>query len=287
MRGDARRLWRVPRRGVLLIGGSLHGADTGRLTSLSVVLPAFNEEANVGPVIESALDILPSVAEEFEVIIVDDGSVDLTAEVGTQLVVEHYPRVRLLQHEQNRGYGAALRTGFGHARFDFLFYTDADRQFDLSELPYFVRPTEPFDLVIGFRVYRYDTVIRSILSWIYNRLISLLFRVRVRDVDCAYKLMTREAMEKLVIESDDFFVDAEIVARARRCNLRIVQKGVRHYPRVAGETTVRPSDIPRTLREIARMWRRIHMPTRQQRREAELMGRDAGAIEILPPTAVR
>ncbi len=241
----------------------------------------------MGPVIESALDVLPSVADEFEVILVDDGSADQTAEVGAELVVEHYPRVRLLRHEQNRGYGAALRTGFHHARFEFLFYTDADRQFDLSELPYFVRPAEPFDLVIGFRIYRYDTVLRSILSWIYNRLIGLLFRVRVRDVDCAYKLITREAMEKLTIESDDFFVDAEIVARARRWNFRIVQKGVRHYPRVAGETTVRPSDIPRTLREIARMWRRIYMPTREQRREAELVGRDPAAIEVLPSTVAR
>lgn len=252
-----------------------------------MVLPAYNEEENVGPVIEGALDVLPTVAEEFEVILVDDGSADRTAEVCTDLVVEHYPRVRLLRHESNRGYGAALRTGFGHARFDFLFYTDADRQFDLTELPYFVRPGEPFDLVIGFRVYRYDTVLRSILSWIYNRLIGLLFRVRVRDVDCAYKLITREAMEKLTIETNDFFVDAELVARARRWNLRIVQKGVRHFPRVAGETTVRPSDIPHTLREIARMWRRIYMPTRDQRREAELAGSDPGAIEVLPSTAAR
>jgi glycosyltransferase involved in cell wall biosynthesis len=254
------------------------------LSGLSVVLPAFNEQDNVEPVIERALEVLPNVAEEFEVIVVDDGSSDRTAEVATGLVAEHYPRVRLLRHERNRGYGAALRTGLLSGSYDYLFYTDADRQFDLGELPYFVSAGEPFDLVIGFRVYRYDTVLRSILSWIYNRLIGLLFRVRVRDVDCAYKLLTREAVNKITIESNDFFVDAEIVARARRWNLKIIQKGVRHYPRVAGETTVRPSDIPRTLREVGRMWKRIYLPNRRQRREAEMTGADQGAVEVTPST---
>jgi glycosyltransferase involved in cell wall biosynthesis len=249
------------------------------------VLPAYNEEANVGPVIEQAVEVLPSVAEDFEVIVVDDGSSDGTAEVALELVREHHPRVRLLRHTGNRGYGAALRTGFGRARFDYLFYTDTDRQFDLGELPYFVRADVPYDLVIGFRVYRYDTVLRSILSWIYNRIIGVLFRVRVRDVDCAYKLFTREAMEKLTIESNDFFVDAELVARARKWNFRILQKGVRHYPRVAGETTVRPSDIPRTLREIARMWRRIYLPSREQLRQSEIAARDDDdAVEVDPST---
>jgi glycosyltransferase involved in cell wall biosynthesis len=249
---------------------------------LSVVLPAFNEEANAPAVIQQGLEVLPELVKDFELIIVDDGSSDDTVGVVSELVEQHYPRVRLLRHERNRGYGAALRSGLGNARFDLIFYTDADRQFDLSELAYFVPLINGHDLVIGFRVYRYDTVLRSILSWIYNRLVGVLFRVRVRDVDCAYKLMTREVLDKLWLESDDFFVDAEIVARARKWNFRITQKGVRHYPRVAGETTVRPSDIPSTLREIARMWRRIYMPTRKQRREAAEADTALDAVEVLP-----
>jgi glycosyltransferase involved in cell wall biosynthesis len=248
-----------------------------------VVLPAFNEETNVRAVVEHALEVLPGLTRDFELIVVDDGSSDGTAAVATELVEEHYPRVRLLRHETNRGYGTALRSGFHHARFDLIFYTDADRQFDISELAYFLPLVEDFDLVIGFRVYRYDTVLRSILSWIYNHMVWVLFRVRVRDVDCAYKLMTREVLDKLSLESDDFFIDAEIVARARKWNFRITQKGVRHYPRVAGETTVRPSDIPRTLRQIARMWRRIYVPTREQRREATEAAEALEATEVLPP----
>jgi glycosyltransferase involved in cell wall biosynthesis len=250
-----------------------------------VLLPAYNEEANVAPVLEQALEVLPGICTEFEVIVIDDGSVDGTARVVEEFVREHQPRVRLLRHDTNRGYGAALRSGLQFARHDLVFYTDADRQFDLAELAYFLPLAERNDLVIGFRVYRYDTVLRSILSWFYNRLVTVAFRVRVRDVDCAYKLMSREVVDQLTLESDDFFVDTEIVARARKWNFRIAQKGVRHYPRLAGETTVAPSDIPRTLRTVFRMWRRIYFPNRDQRRHAEELRDERVAREVEPSPA--
>ncbi len=103
------------------------------------------------------------------------------------------------------------------------------------------------------------------LSWVYNRIVGVLFRVRVSDVDCAFKLMRREVRDKLPLQTGDFFIDTEIVACARRWNFRIAQKGVRHYPGVAGETTVQPSDVWRTLRTIARMWRRSTCRRREQR----------------------
>jgi len=253
-----------------------------RLDALSVVLPAYNEESNIRAVVEDALAALPTVSTEFEVIIVDDGSTDATMQVAEELIREHSPQVRLLHHRVNSGYGAAIRTGLQHAKYDLAFYTDADRQFDLGELTYFVPFIQDHDMVIGFRVYRYDTVLRSILSWCYNRLVGFMFRVRVRDVDCAYKLMRREVLDKLTLESADFFIDTEIVARARKWNFRIAQKGVRHYPRIAGETTVSPSDIPRTLRTVARMWRRIYFPTREDRKEVEARRAEVVAREVLP-----
>jgi glycosyltransferase involved in cell wall biosynthesis len=249
---------------------------------LSVVLPAYNEEGNIEAVVRRALEVLPAIAPDHELIVVDDGSSDATAEIALGVAREHPGRVRVLRHEPNQGYGAAIRSGFRHARGDLVFYTDADNQFDLAELEWFLPMIEDHDMVIGFRVYRYDTVLRSVLSWCYNRIVRVLFRVRVRDVDCAYKLLRREVLQKITIESDDFFVDTELVAKARRWNFRIAEKGVRHYPRMAGETTVMPSDIPRTLRTVGRMWRRIHVPTRADRALMEATRARETAVELTP-----
>jgi glycosyltransferase involved in cell wall biosynthesis len=249
-----------------------------------VVLPAYNEEANIGTMIESSLEVLPTLADDYEVIVVDDGSRDGTSAVAEEWMGRSYPSVRLLVHERNLGYGAAIRTGLQHARKGLVFYTDADRQFDVAELTYFLPMAQDHDLVIGFRVYRYDALLRSMISWVYNQIVGVLFRVRVRDVDCAFKLMRAEVSDKLPLQTNDFFIDTEIVACARKWNFRIAQKGVRHYPRVAGETTVHPSDVLRTLRTIVRMWRRIYMPTPSQRREAEDINRRVIATEHLPST---
>jgi glycosyltransferase involved in cell wall biosynthesis len=229
---------------------------------ISIVLPAYNEDENLQVAVDRALEVIPGLVSDFEVIIVDDGSTDHTGEVARRLIGEHHPAVRLAVHPSNRGYGAALRTGFALARFDLIFYTDSDNQFDFSDLRHFLPLIDEYDLIVGFRVYRYDTVLRSILSWIYNRIVRILFRVRVRDVDCSYKLFRREVLEKIVVECNDFFVDAELIAKARRWNFRLLEKGVRHYPRMAGETTVRPSHILKTLKRIALMWKRIYYPGR-------------------------
>ena len=249
---------------------------------LTVVLPAYNEQENIAPVVEQALDVLPTLADKYEVIVVDDGSRDETGRVVADLVAQHHPQVRLLRHIRNIGYGAALRSGFEHATHDLVFYTDSDRQFDLAELRYFVPMIEDHDVVIGFRVYRYDSVVRSMVSWIYNRIVGVLFRVRVRDVDCAYKLFRREVLEKVTIECENFFVDTELVAKARKWNFRMAEKGVRHYPRVAGETTVQPSDVQRTLREIGRMWLSIYRPGRSGEEAVERRDRAAEAVEAVP-----
>jgi glycosyltransferase involved in cell wall biosynthesis len=237
--------------------------------SVSIVLPAYNEAENLPEAVERSVAALAHLEGDHEVIVVDDGSSDDTGEVARRLAAENPAVVRVLSHARNVGYGAAIRTGFDNARGDLVFFTDSDNQYDPDELRYFVPMMAEHDLAIGFRVYRYDRVVRSILSWFYNRLVGIMFRLRVRDVDCAFKLMRREVVEQIALECDNFFIDTEIVARARKWNFRIAQKGVRHYPRTAGETTVRPSDVPRTLREVARMWQRIYFPTRAQRDERE------------------
>jgi glycosyltransferase involved in cell wall biosynthesis len=229
---------------------------------ISIVLPARNEVANIVAAVEKSLAVAERLSPRHEVIVVDDGSQDGTGQAVETLARIHYPRVRLVTHEVNLGYGAALRTGFRHSRYGLVFFTDSDNQFDVSELEYFIPLMTDHDMVTGFRVYRYDPVLRSILSWFYNRLVGVLFGLRVRDVDCAFKLMRRELVQKVTIECNNFFVNTELLAKARRWNFRIAEKGVRHYPRAAGETSVRPSDIPRTLGTVFSMWRRIYLPTR-------------------------
>ncbi len=233
-----------------------------QVEGITIVLPARNEVANITTAVEKSLAVAERLSPRHEVIVVDDGSSDGTGQAVEALARQHYPRVRLVTHAMNQGYGAALRTGFRHSRFELVFFTDSDNQFDISELEYFIPFMADHDMVTGFRVYRYDPVLRSMLSWVYNRLVYVMFGVRVRDVDCAFKLMRRELVQKVTIECNNFFVNTELMAKARRWNFRIAEKGVRHYPRTAGETSVRPSDIPRTLGTVFKMWRHIYFPTR-------------------------
>jgi dolichol-phosphate mannosyltransferase len=159
-----------------------------------------------------------------------------------------------------------------------VFFTDADNQFDITELAEHWTLLENLDMLVGYRVYRYDPFTRLVASWAYNRLIRILFRVRVRDVDCSFKVMRRQRLDSIVLLSEDFFIDTELVARARKWNWRISEVGVRHFPRKAGRTTVRPSDVPRTLRVVLKMWFRIHYPKRGQHLEALRMQSEERAL---------
>ena len=232
--------------------------------SLSIVLPAHNEEDNIAQAIAEASSIAQELTPAWEIVTVDDGSTDETAAIVASIAHDN-PRIRLIRFPQNKGYGAALRAGFASTRGDLIFYTDSDLQFDVSELRYMLPLLEQADVIVGFRVYRYDAVLRCMASWIYNKLVSVLFRVNVRDVDCSFKLFRRGFFEMVDLETDDFFIDTEIVAKARKWNFRIAEKGVRHYPRRAGESTVRASDVSRTLRTITRMWTRIYLPILSRR----------------------
>lgn len=265
---------------ISLLGLAETPPDGTLVDSLSVILPAYNEQDNIVRAVMSAVEVLPELAHQWEVIVVDDGSSDLTAETAASLVSEHYPNVRLLRHETNRGYGAAIRSGFSRARYNLVFYTDSDNQFDIGELRYTLPIMRDADVMVGFRVYRYDDPMRVVMSWAYNRLVRVLFRVRVRDVDCAFKVFRREVIDKISIETDNFFVDTELVAKARKWNFRIVEKGVRHYPRSAGETTVSSSDIPNTLRVVFQMWQRIHRPTRAQMEAAAALRLEVEQVDL-------
>jgi dolichol-phosphate mannosyltransferase len=234
---------------------------------LSIVLPAYNESASIQDAVAQCARLMQMVEGTTEVIVVDDGSED-----GTDLLLKGLsadrPWLRVVRHHTNLGYGQALRTGFAAAKGKLVFYSDADNQFDITELAEHMPLMSDADMLVGFRVYRYDPFPRLFLSWVYNRLVRLLFRVKVKDVDCSFKAMRRSRLDALVLLSNDFFIDTELVARARKWNWRIIEVGVRHYPRRVGKTSVRPSDIPKTLRVIGAMWREIHFPNRAKHTDA-------------------
>jgi glycosyltransferase involved in cell wall biosynthesis len=227
--------------------------------TISAVLPAYNEEENIETATKRVADVLGSLNfREWEVIVVNDGSVDRTAQIADQLADADPMHIRVFHHNPNRGYAEALKTGFTNARYQLIFYTDSDNQFDVREITNLLPLIENSDIVNGFRIYRFDPLTRLVLSWGFNLLVRMMFRIKVRDIDCAFKLFRREVFDKVTIESRKFFVDAEVLAKARYFGFRMCEIGVRHYPRPAGRSTVRASHIPATLMELARMWINIH-----------------------------
>ena len=231
---------------------------TGRnRPELSLVFPAFDEEQNVEVLLDSALALAPVLRQSFEVVIVDDGSRD-----GTAAAVENRhrqdSRVRLVRHPANQGYGAALRTGLREARGELVFFSDADLQFDLAELSRLLSHTDRFDIVVGYRSPRCDPWGRRVIAFVWGRLVGVLFGLRVRDIDCAFKVFRRPVIESMPIASIGAFVNTEILVRARKLGYRIREVPVSHLPRRFGrQTGAHPRVILRALVELVTLYREL------------------------------
>ncbi|HEY3787354.1 MAG TPA: glycosyltransferase family 2 protein [Urbifossiella sp.] len=221
--------------------------------SLSLVLPAYNEAAVIAAAVAEAETALAKLFPDFEILVVDDGSSDATAAIVRRGLAAA-PHTRLLRHAENRGYGAALRTGFEAARFDLVAFTDADCQFDLLDLGMMTELSADFPIVAGRRVDRKDSWLRRFYSWGYNKLAQALLGTGVHDCDCALKVFRREALAKLLPESRGFFVNAEMLTRARLLGYKKTEVPVAHRPRLGGESKVSLLEIPRTLRTMLAFW---------------------------------
>jgi dolichol-phosphate mannosyltransferase len=220
---------------------------------LSLVLPAYNEEAGIRRAVAEADDVLTALTADYEILVVDDGSRDGTAAAVASLLPER-PRVRLLRHDRNRGYGAALRTGFEAARFERVAFTDADCQFHLEDLGRLLPLSEDCPVVAGYRVGRQDSWRRRFLSRGYNLMTRALLGTRVRDCDCALKVFRHDVLAGLLPEAEGFFVNAEMLARARQQGVAVAEVGVRHRPRESGRSKVSLRDVPRTLATLLPFW---------------------------------
>ena len=231
------------------------------MPSISLVMPAYNEADNIEPMVAEATPALEANADSHEIIVVDDGSADETAAV-TRRVMESYPNVRLVEHPVNKGFGAAVFSGFTSAEKDWIFYTDADRQFVLSELERFVPYMDEADLIAGYRAPRRDPFMRVFYGKGWSALCTLMFGYTVRDVDCGFKLFRREIIESLApqIASRGATFSIEWLVRAKRADYRFVELPVTHQPRVAGSQTGANIDvITRAFRELTQvrlqLWR--------------------------------
>jgi glycosyltransferase involved in cell wall biosynthesis len=221
---------------------------------LSLVLPAYNEEGNIHRAVHEAAEAAAALTPDHEVVVVDDGSRDGTAARLETLAAELGPRLRVVRHPVNRGYGAALRSGFQAARGELVFYTDSDNQFDLTELQGFLPLMGEWDVVLGFRADRQDPPLRLFTSRVFNQIAAWTLGFKVRDVNCSFKLFRGDLLRSLPLVCDDFMIDTELVTRLQRSPARVLEKGVTHLPRTAGRSTVRPWHVPRTLASLARLW---------------------------------
>jgi len=225
--------------------------------SMSVFFPCHNEEGSVESVVRKAYEFLGTVTGDFEIIVVDDGSRDRTGEIADRLAGE-LPCVRVVHHAANGGYGAALQSGLRAATKDLIFYTDGDGQFDIREAGAMLGFIRQYDIVAGYRLNRREGLVRRLNGWCWTRLVCLVFGMRVRDIDCAFKLLRRQVVQGMALRSTGALISAELLARAKRKGCTIKQCGVHHYPRTAGRATgAKPAVIIRAFRELLQLRRDI------------------------------
>lgn len=225
--------------------------------SLTIILPAFNEEANIAEAIDEAARVAPKFTDDWEIIVVDDGSRDRTADV-LEACKRSVPRLTVVRHPQNRGYGAALKSGVSLAKKDLIFFCDSDLQFDLNELGEMLKWIGQYDLVIGYRKKRVDPVHRRLNAFGWNLLVRLLLGLHVKDIDCAFKLFRREVFEKVRIDAVGAMVNTDILAQARKLGFLIYQVPVTHYPRKSGEPSgANVRVIVKAFRELVQLYKKL------------------------------
>lgn len=232
-----------------------------KLPELSIFFPFWNEEKNIEQVVSKAISIAKKVASKWEIIMVDDGSTDRTFKIATNLASLDN-RLKVVKLGHNRGYGAALRAGFENSMFDTVVFTDGDGQFDFSEVDKFIERIGRFDIVVGFRKKRRDSNLfrRLLLMNLLKFWDLILFRFYFRDIDCGFKMFKKTALNKLVpLRSEGAMITSEILAKAKKKEMRISEVGITHYPRTKGyQTGANMPVIMRAVLESFVLWQDLH-----------------------------
>jgi glycosyltransferase involved in cell wall biosynthesis len=236
------------------------------MPSLSIVLPAYNEEGNV----EAAVDEVSAVARQLgldhEIILVNDGSTDRTGEIGRELALR-VPHLRLVEHYPNRGYGGSLKAGFAAATKELIAFAPADKQFVFGEVTRLLERLDEADIVSGYRADRQDNFVRKFFAFGWNALVRLLFGYLCRDIDCGFKLFRREILERVTLVSDGAMIDTEFLAGAKVRGYRIAEAPVSHLSRLTGAATgANLKVIARAFRDLARFRLRLSRELREEGR---------------------
>jgi glycosyltransferase involved in cell wall biosynthesis len=224
---------------------------------LTVFFPCYNEEDNVERTTLAALKACERFAEDYEVIIVNDGSKDRTAEIADRLAAQYAP-VRAVHNQPNRGYGGDLARGFSEATKEWIFYTDGDGQFDFEEIDKLIPLLDRYDIVSGYRLDRKDPFMRRLNAKCWGTLVRFLFKMNIRDIDGAFKIYPKRFIDSVELKSEGALIDTEMLARATCAGYRVGQVGVHHYPRTAGEQTgANLRVILRAFRELVKLRKQI------------------------------
>jgi glycosyltransferase involved in cell wall biosynthesis len=231
----------------------------GRAESLSIFFPAYNDWGTIASMVVLATSVAEKLTDDHEVIVVNDASPDHTGAI-LEALQRHYPRLRVVTHEKNRGYGGALRSGFAAARGDWIFYTDGDAQYDVRELELLWAQRATVDLVNGYKIHRSDPWYRAVIGRVYHHFVKTLFRLPVRDVDCDFRLIRRTVFDRIRLLEDSGLICVELMAKAGLAECRIAQVPVHHYHRMHGRSQF--FNVPRVLRVLVNMvdlWWRLRV----------------------------
>jgi len=228
------------------------------IDSLSVFFPTYNEEKNIRGIVLSAKKILQTVAKKWEIIIVNDGSSDGTQEVAKKLI-EGDGRIRIVTHKVNKGYGSALKSGFKKAKYNWVAFADSDGQFDFSEIKKFLPLTDRYDLILGYRLKRADSLSRKIGAAVWAFIPQVLWGMKVRDYSCGFKLIKKkvfDAVQPLI--GEEKVTQIELLVKAKGKGFKIAEVGVHHYPRRFGKPTgAKTKVILKSVVDIFRLWQKL------------------------------
>ena len=238
------------------------------MSTLSIILPAYNEEANIAAAVEEVSRVAQALGRDYEIILVNDGSRDSTGEIARTELAPTIPKFRLVEHFPNRGYGGALKAGFAAATKDLIAFVPADKQFKFDEVGLLLATlTQDVTLVSGWRVHRQDSFIRRLNGLGWNTVVRFLFGRTIHDIDCGFKVFRREVLSRIHLESNGAMIDTEMLAEIKARGYRIMEVPVIHLPRVAGSPTgANLKVILRAFRDLFRFRLRLWRELREERR---------------------